>query len=714
MAWLYAITILLGSCLLFLVQPMCGKMLLPVMGGSPAAWTTCMVFFQAGLLVGYAYAHAGPRWLGVRVHGIIHLVLLIAAGFLLPIHLPDEAPADWHPVLWLLAALTLAAGLPYALLAAGAPLLQRWYASRAHASDPYFLYAASNIGSFVGLALFPFVFEPFLGLPEQNDVWRWCFIGSIVLLAICVPWHAPTPRPAMPGHGALTQPRSEPTWMQRGRWILLALIPSSLLLSVTTHLTTDVAPIPLLWVIPMALYLATFVIAFAGKPIVSHTLLDRWMPVVVIVLVTLILAEAGEPMYLVLGIPLLGFGWLALVCHGALARTRPAADHLTDFYLCLAAGGVLGGALNALIAPLIFLGLAEYPLMIALACLVGRDLGLSPTRDDWIWAGFAAGTTLALVAAFQWLLPLDPGPIAVAAMFGLPLVAAYMMHRHPARFGLAIAGILAASGFYHGIHGASAYRERSYFAIHRVTELNGFRRLIHGHIVHGQQSLDPAKRHLPLTYYSHDGPIGEVFAALKDDPRTRKVGLVGLGAGSLAAYSRAGDEWTFFEIDPSVKRIAENPDLFTYLSDARGKIGVEIGDARVRLKQSPQSFGLLVVDAFGSDAIPVHLLTREAMQIYFARLEANGILAFHISNDHVELEPVLAALAKDAGCVAMTRLHDVDRKEIAERGVMPSQWLIVARRQEDFPAGLTWQKARPRPDLKVWTDDSSNLFQVLR
>jgi hypothetical protein len=713
MTYLYRGTILLSACLLFLVQPMCAKMLLPLLGGTPAVWNTCMVFFQAGLLAGYAYAHLLPRRLGLGWHALMHLALLIAAYFTLPIRLPDEVREGWHPVFFLLASLTLSAGLPLVLLAACAPLVQRWFVAKYPARDPYFLYAASNLGSFLALGLFPFVLEPFWTLPQQSEVWKFGYLALTALLAFCVPLRINQPEAQATGTLApLLALRAN----ERVRWVVLAMIPSSLLLSVTTHLTTDVAAIPLLWLIPLGLYLLTFVLVFSRRQWIPRPVLLRWLPLVVIVALIVMLSEATYPMPLVMGLHLLGFFWLAMVCHGELSRTRPAAQHLTDFYLWLALGGVLGGALNALVAPLLFPGHYEYPLMIVLACVFGMNHAARPTRYDCQWAAGIGAVTVVLVLMFQvdWLLPLDPGPVSVAAMFGFPLVLCYAMQQQPARFALSIAAVLLASGLYHGVYGASAYRERSYFGIHRVTKIDGFHRLIHGNTVHGQQSLDPHKRQLPLTYYSTSGPIGEVFRALRDDPRLRKVGIVGLGTGTLAAYSQPGQDWTFFEIDPSVKRIAENPNLFTYLRDAQGTLHIDLGDARLRLRKTTQKFGLLVVDAFGSDAIPVHLLTREALEVYLDHLEPNGILAFHISNRYVDLEPVLANLAADAAppYVIYVRQHRPTDAEINE-GVMPSDWLVLARHADDLRF-LHWQPAKARPDLKVWTDDSSNLFQVFR
>ncbi len=718
MIWLYSIAILLGSGLLFIVQPMCAKMVLPQLGGTPVAWNTCMVFFQAGLLVGYAYAHGGPRWLGVGPHAILHVGLLIAACFTLPIRLPDVIDPGVHPIGWLLLELTFAVGAPFVLLSAGAPLLQLWFIDRtASYRDPYFLYAASNVGSFLGLAVFPFVLEPYLRLREMSEWWRGGFIACVVLVALCVPWRATSSWAQLSAETAVT---AAPTWRQRGRWIMLALIPSSLLLSVTTHLTTDIAAIPLLWLIPMALYLLTFTLVFAQRRLLPHAILVRWLPLMVVVLIVVLVMEATQPMLVVMGLHLIGFFWLAMVCHGELSNTRPAAAHLTDFFLCLAVGGVLGGVLNALVAPVLFWGLFEYPLMIALACVFGLDKATQATRSDWLTALGLGVSAAILIGILQTsaLAAFNRDTRAAVGVVCVALIACYLMQTRPARFALGIAAILLASGLNYGVHGVSAYRERSYFGIHRVTEVDGLRRLVHGNTVHGQQSLDPARRHLPLTYYSVDGPIGEVFASLKGDVRLKHVGVIGLGTGSLAYYADKGQEWTFFEIDPSVKRIAEDPKLFTFLGDSRGAIRIELGDALVQLKRTKQKFGLIVVDAFGSDAIPVHLLTREALRVYLDHLETDGLIALHISNHYVDLEPVLANLARDAetACVAHFRDHPVPTGREQE-GIMRSQWLVLARRDEDVQRLLDsrrWERARARPSLRVWTNDYSNLWQVFR
>jgi hypothetical protein len=729
MTWLFACTIFLSSCLLFLVQPICAKLLLPTLGGAPAVWNTCMVFFQAGLLLGYCYAHFGSRFLGNRCHLVIHLLVLGAALLVLPVTLPRAPAPPEAPALWLIQTLALAVGLPIVAVAGSAPLLQRWLVSAGSARDPYFLYAASNLGSFAALILYPLLVEPRLTLDEQSQAWMLAYVGLIaasLACAACVFFRTfreahlvRSDGPDSPVTPALDVP---PSWSTRLRWLLLALVPSSLMLSVTTYLTTDIAAIPLLWIVPLGLYLLSFALVFGRMRLVSQTALCRWMPLVVIVLALMIFLEATEPIFVVLGLHLLGFFWLALVCHGALADTRPPAARLTDFYLWLAVGSVLGGAFNALLAPLLFVGFAEYPLMIALACLL-RPSG--PTRSAFklkLDLGLplaAGGLTLALIFVGM-AFGLPPGPISVAIVFVTPLVFVYTFQSYPLRFGLGLASVFLAGIFYPGVHGHVRYRARDFFGIHRVTEQDGYRKLFHGNILHGQESLDPRRQGEPLTYYYRTGPIGQLLTALKDDNRLRRVGLVGLGTGALASYAQKGQHWTFFEIDPAVARIAApETNLFTYLKRCPARVDVILGDARLTLNRHPDKFGLLVIDAFGSDAIPLHLLTREALQVYRAHLGSDGLLAFHVSNNYVDLEPVLANLVDDAEPPMVCRIQkDINLDEEDRlKGKSPSVWMLLAQAPDALGAlrqSSRWQPARARPDLGVWTDDFSNLVSVLR
>lgn len=709
MPWLFAFALALNAALVMLVQPLCARLVLPFLGGTPNVWNTCMLFFQTGLLAGYAYAHWASRWLGDSRTVILQVGLLLLGLVLLPFDFSQPEQPPESPTLWLLVALVTAVALPYAVMAGTGPLLQRWFA-RVNPGDPYVLFAASNAGSFLGLLAYPIVVEPWLTLSEQREWWRGGFAMLTALVTLCGmhAWdarHTITPvRNETPGPA--------PIWRQRLHWLLLAFAPSSLLLSVTNYLTTDIAAIPLLWVIPLALYLLTLTLAFARGSLASSILLVRYQPLAVIVLMVLLLREATEPMVLVLTLHLVGFVWLALVCHGELARTKPPPAHLTEFYLWLALGGALGGAFNTLVVPRVFSGFAEYPLMIALAAALrpGANPGRYSARD--VLAALGLGGATAGLILLGKRLNLD-ATWSILVVYLAPLAACYALHSRPWRFGLAALAIFVASLLDPGVHGEAAYRERSFFGVHRVTEQKGFRRLVHGNTVHGQQFLDPTKKDVPLAYYHRTGPMGRLMAALDGDPRRERIGLVGLGAGSLAAYARPGERWTFFEIDPAVVHIARDSGLFTFLAESRGTIGVEVGDARFTLAKNEQLFGLLVIDAFGSDAIPWHLLTREALKLYRSRLQDRGILAFHISNRYVDLEPVLANHAHELGWTC--RVATDPSGDAIHPGKMASIWLFMASPGSlpELPYMAT-EPGRNKEGLRPWTDDYANLLGVLQ
>lgn len=797
MAVLFTVTLFVSAFLLFLVQPMLARMVLPLLGGTPAVWNTCMVFFQALLLAGYAYAHAAPNWLGLRRQTILHIGLLLLPLFALPIMLPAgwTPPETGNPVPALLALLFVTVGLPFFVISTSGPLLQRWFAATGHrhAHDPYFLYASSNLGSMIALLGYPFLFEPRFGLAEQSRLWAIGYGVLAVLVTLCAvcmwfssgkarlasppqdttadpdkssqPIDAPVANAAdsdaavisVPGPGAddtappadkqLPSPTiSVPAWdapvtaQRRLRWVLLAFVPSSLMLSVTTYLTTDIASIPLFWVLPLSLYLFTFIVVFSRWRLVPVALVVRCLPIVVLLVLIVLLSKGTEPpVNMLIGIHLLGLLWVSLACHGLLANDRPAVGHLTEFYLWLSVGGVLGGLFNALIAPLAFNSILEYPIALVLACLLmprrGADDKREPLRrrlDLALPIGLGLFTAGNIVICR--LAGVAPGKTSVAIMFAPPLILCYMFSERPIRFGLGVAAIMIASVLYPGLLGEVIYSTRSFFGVHRVTldPTGQFHVLAHGNTIHGQQYVDPERRGKPLTYYYPTGPVGHLFKTLGNDRRLQRVGIIGLGSGTMVTYARPGQHWTYFEIDPAVARIAQNRDLFTFYRDAQDR-GVELdtvfGDARLTIRRSNEKFGMIVIDAFSSDAIPVHLLTREALQVYLDHLEDDGILTFNISNRYLNLEPIIAELAHDSSAVC---LFDDDRlyldeqgnpgspaaKADAQNGKTQSQWLVMARREKDLPRlrslGGVWTPPVRKSGLQLWTDDYSNLFQVFR
>ena len=737
MSRFFPLTLFVGSSLLFLVQPMIAKMLLSRLGGSPAIWNTCMVFFQAVLLAGYAYAHAISAYLNLRRQIIVHVAVLLlpCSVSLLPIAVAADAtpPGTGNPSLWLLGTLAVGVGLPFFAVSATAPLLQKWFASSGDtaATDPYYLYVSSNLGSVLALLSYPFLLEPRLTSGEQSIFWTAGYALLIVMVGV-IAWKLWRMAPAPPSH------RKEPnswatgdiplTRKRRCRWLVFAFVPSSLLFSVTTYLTSDIAAVPLLWVIPLSLYLVSFIIVFAQKPLVSQRFLTAALPRTVLLLVLVYLTESNEPIQLVAAIHLGGFFVLCLACHGELAQDRPATSHLTEFYLWLAVGGVLGGLFNALVAPQLFTSVLEYPLIVAAVAFLLLWSPYAYTAQgsrqlDWLLPAAVLTLTSILVVVFQYL-GTEPGPVSIAVMFGAPVVICYTFIERPLRFALGVAAILLASSLYHGVYGTALFRDRDFFGVHRVTHANiqgsseKYHQLVHGYTVHGLQSDDPRRRREPLTYYTRSGPIGQVFDTFSGAAAKKDVAVVGLGAGSLSAYALPGQNWTFFEIDPAVVAIAQNSQLFSYLADSSVHPRLVLGDARLSLaKEKDHHFDLLILDAFSSDSIPPHLLTREAFRLYVAKLTDDGLIAFHISNKYLDLEPVLGDVARDAGLASRSQ-KDLDVIPVEKQaGKFGSHWVVLARKDEHLGRlrfDRSWQEIPARKDSRVWTDDFYNLISVLR
>ncbi len=733
MPLLFAVTLFVSALLLFLVQPMVGKMMLPLLGGTPAVWNTCMVFFQAALLAGYAYAHAAPAWLGARRQALVHLALLLLPLLVLPVAVSADwaPPDDAHPVrlvFWLLALLGATVGLPFFVVSASAPLLQRWFAATGHSSarDPYFLYAASNLGSMLALFGYPLLVEPFLPLAAQSYLWRAGYFALVVLTALCAVyvWRSggTAGESDTSSRQAPTADRHRPTAGRRLRWVALAFVPSSLMLGATTYVTTDVAAIPLLWVLPLALYLLSFILVFARLPRAVHRAMVAALPVVVLVLVFVMRATFTETVGVVgvLLVHLVPLFVVSMVCHGELAHARPGAEHLTEFYLLMSAGGVLGGLFNALVAPLAFDSVAEYPLTLVLACLLlpRRDPGPDGTRDrvlDFALPAALGVLTAALIVAFRG----RSVALAVLLTYGLPAAACFVFAARPLRFGLGLGAVLLAAALLSDPLGQVVHRERGFFGVLQVvtTPERDAVKLVHGTTMHGQQYADPARRREVASYFHATGPAGQFFAAFAGEDAKQRVAVIGLGAGALASYAEAGQRWTYYEIDPAVERLARQ--YFTFLADgaARGvRLDVVLGDARLKMARAADaSYDLVVLDAFSSDAIPVHLLTRQALELYLDKLDDGGVLLLHVSNRYLELAPVVARLAETAGLVGLIQ-HDDDT---APEYKTASTWVALARRREhlgDLANDPRWTRAplEVRPAVGLWTDDFSNLYGVFR
>jgi spermidine synthase len=733
----FALSLFVSATLLFWVQPMFAKMVLPLLGGTPAVWNTCMVFYQAVLLAGYVYAHVSARWLGVRWQAVLHVGWLALALLVLPIGIPKGwiPPAAAYPGPWLLLLLLVSVGLPFFVLSTTAPMLQQWFAHTRHhaARDPYFLYAASNLGSMVALLGYPALLEPRLRLVQQSHVWSlgYGLLALLILSCAGILWRSHQAGNPEAGKGEGGEPEAAPavfpetlTAGRRLRWVLLAFAPSSLLLGVTTYISTDIAAVPLIWVIPLALYLLTFVLVFARRPLLSLELVARWQPVAVLPLVVLFLWDLQAEGNLVLPLHLVAFFFLAMVCHGELARSRPSTAHLTEFYLWLSVGGVLGGLFNALVAPLVFNSVVEYPLAIVLACLLRpATRGHSPWKDftwrDLAWPlGF--GLLLALLVQMVKANAGQAGVTGVTVIVScFAALVCYGFAFWALRFGLGVgaiflAGVLYSSGDYPVLH-----RERSFFGVLQVqADATGqYHFLYHGTTLHGAQSLDPQRRREPLTYYIPTGPVGQVFNAFIHKRRHQNVAVIGLGTGSLSSYAWARQSWTFFEIDPAVERLARDPLYFTFLEDCPAEMKVILGDARLTLARAPDRvYDLIIFDAFSSDAVPTHLISREALSLYLTKLANGGMLMFHISNRYLDLRPVLANLAADAAQVCIYQDYQVSEAEQSTYA-SHSMWVVMARSQKDLgelAQDERWTQAAPDPRVGLWTDEYSNILSVFR
>jgi hypothetical protein len=715
----FTAAIFVSAALLFMVQPMFTKMVLPRLGGAPSVWSVAIVFFQGALLAGYAYAHWLTRYAPGRASVVIHLVVMIAAVFALPLSIAAgwARPPESGETLWLMSLFAASIGLPFFALAANSPLLQAWFARTDHpaAKDPYFLYAASNIGSFLALVSYPSVIEPFVGLKDQASFWSLGFGLLIALLVACgvLLWRSPDQTAQVAAEGAAL-----PTWRDAAFWVALAAVPSGLLVAVTAHISTDVAAVPLLWVLPLALYLLTFVIVFARRPIIPHWLVVAVQPVFIIGLVAVLIFDPLKTILGLVGVHLVVFFVNALMCHGELARTRPAPQYLTGFYLWMATGGVVGGIAAGLIAPHIFDWVAEYPILLALAVLCRPGLAL-PRERPWRYLLFGGLAALALVLMVSALYPVVLGETLFNWTVGILLVVSALFWRAPLPFAAMVAFILLAN--HNIVEQAGAMSVRSFFGVTKVSETpdGQFRLLQHGTTLHGGQRIREFNGDVPaeppelLMYYWDGSAISQAFDAVRARVNGPiRFAVIGLGAGSLACRAEPGDTVHFYEIDPAMIRIARDPYLFSFLWLCRPVATITLGDARLTLAEAPDgAYDLIVVDAFSSDAIPIHLLTREAMAMYKAKLRPHGMVVMHISNRHLELASVVAGIAAANGLI--TRIDDsADIDEAANPYKYSGTVAAIARSEEDFgllAQSRDWELETPDPAQWVWTDDYSNI-----
>lgn len=781
MLGLFIPAILLAATLLFLIQPMIGKLILPLMGGSPSVWNTVMLFFQGMLLAGYAYAHLLSHIRRATRQLIIHALVLVAAAALLPIALPGGAAAMVDPsgfapgqVLWLL---TAACAGPVFVLASASPLLQQWFARTRHrtAGDPYYLYVASNAGSMAALLGYPVLVEPYLTLSQQRIAWSIAF-GAFALLALACGITAARSSTDSDAEGESSTPRvgaSEPSskspqarllqkpastvTKQRLLWMALSFVPAGLMMGATQHITTDIAAVPLLWVLPLAIYLLTYIIAFARIGPAFGRVAGLLLPPVVVAVAVLAIVGLRTPAWIPIASHLLLLFTASAACHGRLAESRPPADRLTEFYLLIAVGGVMAGIVCGITAPSVFNGIVEYPLFIVGACLLRPARGRRPQPAPRINFARPAHWLRLTLGAIGWILVLSIVPFYVFMMAWLlgpeapdeslrrplfqvcwiiPAAATVMVLSRRWMYAAAVLMLLAVPWFDRQLREQELVQIRTFFGVHRVVRLHGiagdYHLLFHGRTEHGRQWRGEPLAREPMAYFTRSGPVGDVFreldarlphahdevgAATESWASPQRIAVIGLGAGTLAAYGRQGRDFTFYEIDPVVRDIATDPDLFTYIRDSASSIHFVLGDARLTIAQAPESaYDLIAMDAFSSDAVPVHLITREAVRAYLRALRPAGLLMFNVSNLYIDFEPVLSRLADDAGLVGVIRKDRRVSLEEMQSGKQPSAFVVLARRREDLGSLAShplWRPLTPAPRMRVWTDDYSDLLRVV-
>jgi hypothetical protein len=726
----FAATLFLSALLLFSVQPMFAKLILPKLGGAPSVWAVSMCFFQAVLLAGYGYAFALNRWLKDGQALLFHLALMAVTCLMLPFGLPVSfaVPPTGEAYLWLIGLLAVGVGLPFFAVSANAPLLQAWFSrtNNPHAADPYFLYGASNFGSLIALLAYPILMEPTIGLSAQSKAWSTGFsaLGAMVAISgVMLLLNRSRLRGGDARSGAASYATARSiSWPQRFGWVVLAFVPSGLVVAVTTYITTDVASAPFLWVLPLALFLSTFILVFRVNLPFGYKLVCELLPVTVLAFV-LTQGKLVSSLF-----ALASFFLAALICHRELYNRRPASEHLTEFYLWMSVGGVLGGVFSALVAPHVFTSVFEFTLL-ALLALLARPGVLIDRSEPLNWRRLAAivGAGLALMAAYK--LAVHLGLLSTERMYpfaliGLLCLGLFHIRKWPEHRAALVLTMVAAFALTPSDH-QTLHVERSFFGTHRVM-MSGdgsMRMLLHGTTVHGAVRLKdaagrPAAVPTPATYYHPASPMARGVAAaragLLPHGKPFRVGIVGLGAGSLACYSQAGETWRYYEIDPAVVRIATDPTLFDFLARCLPNPAVVIGDARLRLAQEgPENFGYLVIDAFSSDSIPVHLLTAEALRLFVDKLDPDGLIALHVSNNHLDLVPALAStIALVPGIVAAT--VDDDRPSDG-LDASSSRVVFIARKPKALASVLQWPDAKPLTPgrERPWTDDYSDVLSAL-
>ncbi|WP_031438079.1 fused MFS/spermidine synthase [Methylobacter tundripaludum] len=725
--FLFAATLFTSASLMFVLQPLFGKILLPLLGGSPAVWNTCMVFYQSILFLGYLYAHYLSTRYSQHRQIQIHTALILISFLALPLALPENTvpPTDSNPTFWLLWTLFLAIGLPFFVVSTTAPLIQKWFANVGHhtSHDPYYLYAASNTGSLIALLSYPFLLEPNIGLANQKSYWSVGYLILCLLIAACafVLWKSRQTSEQQEDDQDTAADENNLSLATKLHWLALAFVPSSLLLGLTNFISTDIASVPLLWIIPLTLYLLSFVIVFSKWNDKIHPLMVKLQPIFLLPFIAYAFINPADlPYWAYLILHLIAFFFAVMVCHGELAKLRPHTRHLTTFYLIMSFAGMLGGMFNTFVAPFVFNAVYEYPIMIVAALLLRPGRMNSPLQQIiapalLVVTGIIAHATVAdLLQYFDAI---------VIGLIGLTLLT-YLLRTRPVGFALMTGAIIFLALGLHGLSSHTLYQERTFFGVLAVREAvltdeqgkpESYHELFHGTTKHGAQRLAANLSQTPLTYYSRPGPMGQLFKEYDNSDQTWNIGVVGLGAGALACYAKDQQNWTLYEIDPLVVDIAGNPAYFSYLSQCARNAAMRVGDARLSLEKEPdQHFDLLVMDAFSSDSVPTHLLTKEALELYFKKLKPGGILAFHMTNRHLSLKKVLSI---NAEALHLASLIQEFKPQQELPLVVATDWVVMAKQAETLePLRLSrlgnWQKMPLYFDMKPWTDDFTNIVSI--
>lgn len=733
---IFAVTLFVSALLLFAIQPYFSKLVLPKLGGSPGVWSVAMIFFQSVLLLGYAYAHLLTRYVGIQYAVAIHALVLTSAFLFLPLGITNgwETPPESGQEFWLIGLFGASIGVPFFAVAANAPLLQAWFSKSGHphAKDPYFLYGASNIGSFFSLYIYILLIEPNFTLKNQAILWAGGYTILLFGILLCSSYLLPRLNPtsmafrSLPEQANCSQPLENLTVVQKALIVGIAAIPSGLTVAVTAFISIDLASAPFLWVIPLSLFLLTFVLSFRQSPPISLKFLSNVFPWVLIIATFVIFFTPTPNIVGSLILTLLCFFLAALFCHTLLYSRRPDVRQLTSFYFWMSLGGVIGGVFAGLIAPRVFDWVAEFPLlMLAVIFLLPYK---RKTSGKSLFAGLVIGIGLAALLSFALQSEISSTLLkrshVLVLLIGMVTFAAFVQLRsQSAALSLLIAAIPLAITSLH--LGNNIYSERSFFGVIKVNSASDgqYRLMLHGTTVHGVTHKSAFASEVgegtpeALSYYHHSGEMAEVLQAVRKKlgGQINRGAIVGLGTGSFLCHSKSKERWTVFEIDKTVIDIASNPSYFRFITDCAPDARQILGDARLTLAHEPdQHFDFLLIDAFSSDSIPVHLMTLEALNLYFSKLAPNGLLAMHISNRHLELESILAAIAEQEGLAIRSAQFERDKTERA-RKIFPAKTVVLARTDEQLgplSSDPRWDKVTSGGTLP-WTDDYSDVIGAI-